>query len=46
MDKITSDLKQLEIRGIMQGLSYETLELIFIENQRELNKRFKEGLEK
>ena len=42
MNKIEADLKQLEIQRIMRSLTYETLELIYIESQRELNKRFKE----
>ena len=44
MKKIEADLKQLQIREIMQGVTYETLELIFIESKRELDKRFFENM--
>ena len=40
MEVKEKDKKQIEIREVVRSLSYETLELLFIESKRELDERF------
>ena len=40
MNKTEAAIKQINIKDILAGLEYETLEMIFIQSKRELDDRF------